>query len=191
MDKSEHDQFLRWKISLHESAHLVTAVVLSHHRCIPSKQACAWLLPDNAGLTHAGYDEMANVHNVDSAVYAAAGEHGERLVNRFRPPRLRTKPATITPATPPTGLSKETFKAICKSVRQVPRDSDYVRAFCTQTRDGNLWSKRYKEVHKQAAQIIKDHRREVIAIARKLYEHGLVLSRDIAEIMPPIPLEDL
>ena len=188
---SDRDQYWRWRLSLHESAHVVTGTVLAQRRNIPPLPPFACLLPD-IGLSHAGYKGMKEIHNIDGAIYAAAGRIGERLTSRYKPPRLQKKepPTPITPTNPPAGMKRETFKAVCESQEQVPHDSDYVRAYCTYNCNGTQWTPRYKKVCREARQIINSHRRQIRDIARLIYVNDIALPHEINAIMPPIPLEN-
>lgn len=189
MDKSDHDRYHRWRTSLHEAGHVAAIIVLARrHHEIPT--LCGAMLVSGGGLAYGTYPAKENPCYPDGAIIAASGKHGEKLANRFRPPRLQEQPTAITPDTPPAKMSTETFKGFEQDHKEGAFDSDKVRDYCTRTKIGELWSRRYKEVHREARQIIRDHKREVIAIARLLYERGMVSSSEIAEIMPPLPLED-
>jgi hypothetical protein len=191
-DINELEKHRRWRVSLHEADHVIVGVVLAKRAHEPSDRAGAALLC-GGGLAYIGghTDVGEPAFDLDGAVLAAAGEAGERLASRYRPPRLKTPPAPITPDAPPTGMSAKTLALFEADHATATRDSDAVRAFCTRGRNGALWSKRWRAVHREAWRIVRDHRREVRAVARRLFADAVILPSEVRAIMPPPPaLED-
>ena len=166
----------RWRIALHESGHLVCGRTLSKW----SLTVRAALLPD--GSAAAG---MADAHPALSpfrdAAMRAAGRRAEGLARLFGPPEKRERTDAPSPsADAPERLPKKQARQIVENFRRSKHfepDGYMVAHFCVGSGEAGPreWGKVYRRVHAQSRLSVWIHRREIVAVAERLFLDGAVV----------------
>jgi len=153
----------RWLAALHESAHLVA---LWYRLNLVGR---AVLVGDGGGLSTG----LAHAATFGRALFFAAGEQGERLAAKCRPPGTAPDPA------PPGELSANASVAAREWFHTADvsdlRDDDLpVRAWAVRGPDPERWAFRYHRVRRTALALVLRHRDDVLELAARLYETGEV-----------------
>jgi hypothetical protein len=180
-DPVEEEGRWRYETACHEAGHLIAARVLAEEAGLPvSPGGAAALLPGGGGLTYAV--RRRDSSKFDSAVLAAAGPAAGALARRTRPPRGEV--AALTEAQPPGGLSPATYSGVVAAYEAGGvSDAETVRAYCTASIQGpHVWASRWRTVHATARRLVREHRREILAVAGVLYLRGIILPSEIENI---------
>jgi hypothetical protein len=171
----------RWITALHESAHVVVAQRLNRW----NTRCRAVVLPSGGGF--ASLPLGTTRHSWIVAV--AAGKLGEKLSKRFRPPRTAPRPAPPMPtelqpeiaairANALAEIRQEEFRSLAKNDEQI------LAEHCIEFEPGNPrdWQLRFREIHREARELVQKHRLAIRDLARKLYIDGeITIEGDTAD----------
>lgn len=174
----ERERQERWRLSVHESAHLVVSLVLAEEGCLQPGLVGAFLLP-GGGLSYPAWKDFSKL---DTAIVSAAGPASSPIARKYRPPRGEVAP--ISAVNPPEGISVGTFSGIAADHAGGIPDAELVKVYCTSTNSGpTAWAGRWRMVHAMTRKILREHRQEILAIARALFRSGAVLPSEIEGIL--------
>jgi hypothetical protein len=115
------------------------------------------------------------------AVATAAGSHAEKLSKRYKPPLLAPRPTPPLPTELPPEIAERRASAIAEIRKSAYRaiaktDAQDLAEFCTSFQPGNPhdWLARHRAIHREARELVQKHRREIRAMARRLFVEGEV-----------------
>lgn len=158
----------RWRLALHESAHITVAMQLNQWRT-----SCRAEIHEGGGVATLplGLSKTAN------AAATAAGAYGEKLTRYFKAPKRRR------PKVQSSTLHPEVEKLRADAVEEIQRayvcglssDADAIAQHCISYGGGPAdWAKRYRRCRAQARLAVWKHRVAIVETARQLFHDGAV-----------------
>jgi hypothetical protein len=154
----------RWQTALHEAAHLVVGRKLNRWDCRCG--AHIYFAGGGFATLPEGLTEWATM------VSTAAGARAERLARLFPPPPM-------PPAVPEIGAEAGAVIADAQQayLRRMTPDEVEISKHCIKYEPGNFkdWVRRATRITAAARLEVWRHRREIVAIAERLYQTGCVI----------------
>jgi hypothetical protein len=161
-----------WRTSVHEAAHGCFA--LKHGAAAVELTATL----DGGLCSPIGLPRLAGF---DEATFSAVGAAGSRLARFTKPPQKQTDRPTAAP--PPYSMDAEGIET-CKAraiadIRRSTPDAVIVAQWACLGVHGieehpHEWPRRARRVHAAARLFVRQHRDEILEIARSLYATGFV-----------------
>ena len=161
----------RWQVAVHESAHGVAAIALGG--------TCSQLSVHSDG---GGMAFIRGLIPFDNAVAVAAPKAASEILGDVQAPAIepttelldvRTSVADLTP--------REKLANIAARFppHSTPTDEQVIAAYCINgvEHEHERWAERYHLVHHIAYQVVRNHRDQILRVARELFMRG-VLSQD-------------
>jgi len=160
----------RWRVALHESAHIVTARAVNSWNCTAS-----------ARVSDTGRGVATMPHGLTrfaDAVASAAGTYGEE--SPFEAPARRRRPP-LPPAETADGIRARAARQCNEEAAQANfagarSDDEAVAAYCISLHPGDPdeWVAAHARVHDEAKRLTWDLRDEIKRVAMTLFHRGKV-----------------
>lgn len=187
MPTTPEDDILRarWRVSLHEAAHVVAVVKLGW--CI----GYAAVLNDDIGGGVAAYTlpDGASGCPFRRALVAMAGPCGEELAADIAPPAMAATEVDDLAEQRDAGrfkfcdLNEKTQAGVVADNAGGESDMDVVRQYALAPSDWREWSLRAAGLHRQCMELLSDNRALWLAIATVLYCDGLIVSTQVQRLV--------
>lgn len=163
----------RWTVAIHESAHIITAVVYGG-------EALAVEARDGAGLAWSDGRLLPR----DRAIVAIAGPRAEQLFADVPPPPTIV-PDPLPPLPPASPGRAAPTTAIAADGVESQHDHTTIAAYCTAALDScpDFWAHRYAVIYRLAGETLERHRAAVLELAAAIYHRGIVLRSGINPIL--------
>jgi hypothetical protein len=151
----------QWKTCLHEAGHAVAG------RRLLKRTTRAAVFGNGSGVADLGGGNDVPI-SFREAMAAAAGKAAESLADQYAPPELPL-PVPLERAYP------QTAGPLARVAKLMP-DETAIAKWCIQGREiqPRLWTRRHRWVYSAADGFVSEYQQEIVDIASRLYERGIV-----------------
>jgi len=152
----------QWKTCLHEAGHAVAG------RRLLKRTTGAAVFGNGSGVADLGGGNDVPI-SFREAMAAAAGKAAESLADQYAPPE-EPLPVPLEITYP------QTAGRLAAGVAKMMPDETAIARWCIQGRESQprLWTRRHRWVYSAADGFVSEYQQEIVDIALRLYERGIV-----------------